>query len=158
MNKQPSLKISDINSCRYRWDKKAWILNSFFCLILLACLVILIIEVIHHREDIVGIFILIPVLVFCFSMTPVGLIVDDDYIALKRLIGRSLIDKHDIVRIEQVDKHFLNKCRRRHGSGGTLGYWGIFVHPEEGKLRLFCCNKERLALIETSDKKYLINY
>lgn len=158
MNSKQPLKISDIDTCRYRWDSKLRISNIIFAVIMLACLLYLGYSSLHDREALLALFIMLAVIALGLSMMPIGLVVDDDYIALKRLLGRKLIDKSDIVRIVQVDTEFMRACRRSWGSSSALGYWGIFHHPQEGKVHLFCCNHERLALIETSDKKYLINF
>lgn len=158
MNKKASLKVSDIDTCRFRWDSKVRISNIIFAVIMLACLAYVGYSSLHDNEALLALLIMVVVLAFCLAMMPIGLIVDKDYIALKRLLGRKLIDKSDIVRIEQVDAEFMRSSRRAWGSSNALGYWGIFHHPEEGKIHLFCCNHDRLALIETSDKKYLINF
>lgn len=159
MNSKQPLKISDIETCRYRWDMGAKISSIVVGLILGFACVTICIAATEEKEALLPLFIILAICFGIVAIRPIGLIVDDDYIALKQQIGRQLIDKSDILSITEVDRNFFKQLIRSNGSNGPLGYLGTYRHRKMGKIVMFCTDRNgRLALIETSTKKYLINY
>lgn len=157
-SQKTTLKVSDIDTCRFHWSRTTLISSILFMLVIIFALIALTISVIKEASSWFALVLFIVIVGGVASRSPLGLVVDNDYIALKRYWGRHLINKKDIISIKEVDGQFLKKCHRYNG-GNSLGYWGHWRHPEEGNLNVFLTDQhERLALIETSDKKYLINY
>jgi hypothetical protein len=69
-----------------------------------------------------------------------------------------IIKKSDITSIQSVEGKVIRRSGRLAGSNGGFGYWGKYRHRSIGSYTLYATNLDKLVLIETDKKKYIINY
>lgn len=157
MTPENNITIKDIQSVRFTWDRMANVLTSMIIVGLLGLCAVLIYNE-PGLESLLTLAIIVVVLGGVFSFTPRGLYVDNDYIIIHRFIGKVVIDKSVITSVKGIDASMLRHSTRLAGTMQVFGYWGIFRNRKLGKYRLYATNLNRLALIETATKKYVINY
>lgn len=153
------IDIKEIRSIRFVWDKMANVMTVISTMGMLGIAIFVFVQ--SRTEGLEMIWaglLLIVVTALLATFTPLGLIVDDEYIVVKKLVGRIVIKKCDIISATKVDAHIVRRSGRMAGSSGAFGYWGKFRHRSIGSYTLYATNLERLVLIETTKKKYVINY
>ena len=151
MTPENNITIKDIQSVRFTWDRMANVLTSMIIVGLLGLCAVLIYKE-PGLESLLTLAIIIVVLGGVFSFTPRGLYVDNDYIVIHRFIGKVVIDKSEITSVKGIDASMLRHSTR------LAGTMQVFRNRKLGKYRLYATNLNRLALIETATKKYVINY
>ncbi len=88
---------------------------------------------------------------------PRYLIVQNGLLIITHPIGRTVIEKSDVVKIEAIDRSELRGSLRLFGSGGFFGWFGIFRNSRFGTYRLYCGQLENLYLVKTQTKSYVIS-
>lgn len=88
---------------------------------------------------------------------PRYLIVQNGLLIITHPIGRTVIEKSDVVKIEAIDRSELRGSIRLFGSGGFFGWFGIFRNSRFGTYRLYCGQLENLYLVKTQTKSYVIS-
>ncbi len=106
-----------------------------------------------------AIFIGIPGITYLFA--PRGFIIDQDGIAIKRILGSIRIKHTDIQGITRLDK-FSSTARgnlnwKFLGSNGFFGYYGYLFMGKRRTYHLFLSSLEDIILIETEKRKYLLS-
>ena len=101
----------------------------------------------------------LAVLLFIFfaCKTPYCIIVEEDNIKVKQLIGSMRIT--DIQSIEPIVESDLKETIRTFGNGGFLGYTGRYYSPKLGRFKMAAINTKELAKITTMNGNiYIINF
>lgn len=159
MTTEKQIPIKDIQSTRFVWDRMSNIMTTIMAAGMVGLSLFLVLK---YKTDGPEMFIAAGILIFVTAFmsifTPLGLIVDDEYIAVKKLVGRVVIKKSDILSITPVEGAVVRRSARLAGSNGVFGYWGKYRSRAIGSYTLYATNLDRLALIETAKKKYIINY
>lgn len=88
---------------------------------------------------------------------PRYLIVQNGLLIITHPIGRTVIEKSDVVKIEAIDRSELRGSLRLFGSGGFFGWFGIFCNSKLGTYRIYCGQLENLYLVKTQTKSYVIS-
>lgn len=88
---------------------------------------------------------------------PRYLIVQNGLLIITHHIGRTVIEKSDVVKIEAIDRSELRGSLRLFGSGGFFGWFGIFRNSKLGTYRIYCGQLENLYLVKTQTKSYVIS-
>lgn len=159
MSDEKQISLEDIKSTRFVWDRMANVMTVILAAGMIGLSIFLLLKYkADGMETVAAAGILIFVTVFISIFTPLGLIVDDEYIAVKKLVGRVLIKKSDIISITPIDGAVVRRSARFIGSNGVYGYWGKFRNRTIGSFTIYATNLDKLALIETARKKYIINY
>ena len=157
MATENNITLKDIQSVRFTWDRMSNVLTSIVLTGLFGLCAVLIYKE-PGFESLLTLAIVTVILGAAASFTPRGLSVDNDYIVIHKIIGKVVIDKRDITSVKGIDASMLRHSTRLAGTMQVFGYWGIFRNRKLGKYRLYATNLNRLALIETATKKYVINY
>ena len=88
---------------------------------------------------------------------PRYLIVQNGLLIITHPIGRTVIEKSDVVKIEAIDRSELRGSLRLFGSGGFFGWFGIFRNSKLGTYRIYCGQLENLYFVKTQTKSYVIS-
>ncbi|MBP3424774.1 MAG: hypothetical protein J6K57_07030 [Alistipes sp.] len=88
---------------------------------------------------------------------PRYLIIQNGLLIITHPIGRTVIEKSQVVKIEAIERSDLRGSLRLFGSGGFFGWFGIFRNSKFGTYRLYCGQLENLYLVKTTTKKYIIS-
>lgn len=159
MTTEKQIPIKDIQSTRFVWDRMSNIMTTIMAAGMVGLSLFLVLK---YKTDGPEMFIAAGILIFVTAFmsifTPLGLIVDDEYIAVKKLVGRVVIKKSDILSITPVEGAVVRRSARLAGSNGVFGYWGKYRSRAIGSYTIYATNLDKLALIETVKRKYIINY
>ena len=100
--------------------------------------------------------IILFVLIYAAYLSPIYMVVTDDIIMLKTLIGRKVFWINDI---ETIELHKLTGANvRTCGSGGVLGYTGNFYNKAIGKYISYVGNYDQTFLLTLkTGKRYLLS-
>lgn len=91
------------------------------------------------------------------AFTPRKLIITDDSLIIKRVLGKKTITKADIKRVSRVDGEKISLVRVC-GVGGFFGYTGWFYNKTLGKVFLYVGDFKRTVLLTThSAKTYMLS-
>lgn len=101
----------------------------------------------------------IGLFLFFFLRTPLYTSITDDAITVKRVIGKKIIDKKEVIQITQLTKKEMAHSVRVFGNGGFFGYSGKFNSPKLGNYNIIATNLSELAKIELKNGEvWVINY
>ncbi|RFS19576.1 hypothetical protein DVR12_23390 [Chitinophaga silvatica] len=102
-------------------------------------------------------FILVPVLVIAWALSPRYYLITDTAILIKRPLFSITIYLSEVVRLKSVSEEDLGSSSRILALGGIFGYLGNYRSSEIGKYQGWCTNRVNLVLIESSNQKWLIS-
>lgn len=102
-------------------------------------------------------FILIPVIVVAWSLSPQYYTITATAILIKRPLYSITIEMEDVVRLRSITEEDLGSSSRLLAFGGVFGYLGTYRSSEIGKYQRWCTNRENLVLIESDKQKWLIS-
>lgn len=88
---------------------------------------------------------------------PRYLIIQNGLLIITHPIGRTVIEKSQVVKIEAIERSDLRGSLRLFGSGGFFGWFGIFRNSKFGVYRIYCGQLENLYHIKTLTKSYIIS-
>ena len=88
---------------------------------------------------------------------PRYLIIQNGLLIITHPIGRTVIEKSQVVKIEAIERSDLRGSIRLFGSGGFFGWFGIFRNSKFGVYRIYCGQLENLYHIKTLTKSYIIS-
>ena len=88
---------------------------------------------------------------------PRYLIIQNGLLIITHPIGRTVIEKSQVVKIEAIERSDLRGSLRLFGSGGFFGWVGIFRNSKFGVYRIYCGQLENLYHIKTLTKSYIIS-
>ena len=88
---------------------------------------------------------------------PRYLIIQNGLLIITPPIGRTVIEKSQVVKIEAIERSDLRGSIRLFGSGGFFGWFGIFRNSKFGVYRIYCGQLENLYHIKTLTKSYIIS-
>lgn len=159
MKRENDITLKDINSTRFVWDKMSNVTTAMAVIGVLGISIFMILQIkTEGYQMLIGVAILVLTMATLATFTPLGLTVDDEYIVINKLVGKVIINKKDITSIQPVEGKLVRRSGRLAGSNGGFGYWGKYRHRTIGSYSLYATNLERLVMIETATKKYVINY
>ena len=96
------------------------------------------------------------VLFLCYSYSTQEIVLNKDYLLIKRLINDKKICIAEIENIQILENQTINNSIRLFGSGGLFGYFGYFKNAKLGKYILFATRNNNFVLVKTADHKYVI--
>lgn len=102
-------------------------------------------------------FILVPVILVAWSLSPRYYIITGTAILIKRPLFSITIEMSEILRLKSITEEDLGSSSRMLGLGGVFGYLGTYRSSEIGKYQRWCTNRENLVLIESAHQKWLIS-
>jgi hypothetical protein len=102
-------------------------------------------------------FILVPVIVVAWSLSPRYYIITETAILIKRPLFSITIEMENVVRLRSITEEDLGTSSRLLAFGGVFGYLGTYRSSEIGKYQRWCTNRENLVLIESDKQKWLIS-
>ncbi len=159
MKTDNNITLQEIKSTRFVWDRMS---NVTTAITVMGVLGISIYMILHINTEgyqmLIGAAILLLTVASLATFTPLGLTVDDEYIVINKLVGKVIIKKSDITSIQSVEGKLVRRSGRISGSNGGFGYWGRYRHRSIGRYSLYATNLDRLLLIVTPKRKYIINY
>jgi hypothetical protein len=159
MERENNITIKDIQSTRFVWDKMSNVTTAMAVIGTLGISIFMILQInTQGYHMLIGVAILVVTMAALATFTPLGLTVDDEYIVINKLVGKVIIKKSDITSIQSVEGKVIRRSGRLAGSNGGFGYWGKYRHRSIGSYTLYATNLNKLVLIETDKKKYIINY
>lgn len=97
------------------------------------------------------------VAVWVLLTMPRYLIIQNGLLIITHPIGRTVIEKSQVVKIEAIERSDLRGSIRLFGSGGFFGWFGIFRNSKFGVYRIYCGQLENLYHIKTLTKSYIIS-
>ena len=97
------------------------------------------------------------VAVWVLLTMPRYLIIQNGLLIITHPIGRTVIEKSQVVKIEAIERSDLRGSLRLFGSGGFFGWFGIFRNSKFGVYRIYCGQLENLYHIKTLTKSYIIS-
>ena len=90
---------------------------------------------------------------FIIFITPLYIVLKDDCIVVKKVIGKIVIP-YEVIGLAEAFK-IGNGDIRIFGSGGFFGYIGVFSNQLLGKYQSYICNpKDAFMIITKNGKKY----
>ncbi len=96
------------------------------------------------------------VIFLCYLYSTQVIILNEDFLLIKRLINDKKISITEIEDIQILENKTINSSIRLFGSGGLFGYFGYFKNPKLGKYMLFATRNNNFVLVKTADHKYVI--
>jgi len=101
--------------------------------------------------------ILIAVLVVPYLFSPKGILIENDRIIIRRVLGNIIIPLRDVAEIKLLPSIPTMRLRL-FGSGGLYGYFGYFYLPNLGTVRIYATRRYDLVLIRCKDgRTYVIS-
>jgi hypothetical protein len=159
MKMENEITIKDIRSTRFVWDRMSNVTTAMAVIGVLGISIFMILQIkTEGYQMLIGVAVLVLTMAGLATFTPLGLTVDDEYIVINKLVGKVIINKKEITSIQPVEGKLVRRSGRLAGSNGGFGYWGKYRHRTIGSYSLYATNLDRLVLIETNRKKYIINY
>lgn len=102
------------------------------------------------------ILLLVPVIAFGYH--PMGYTISADELQIRRPFGAIRLPLKEISGAMQVGIHDLGTTNRVFGSGGFLGYFGVYTTGRFGKMICYNTRKDDFVFVEMNDgKKYLLS-
>ncbi len=98
---------------------------------------------------------ILGIIFLTYLFAPKGYEVTLDGLLIKRLLRSFTIPSKEIVAVNRVEK--ISSGIRLWASGGLFGYFGLFWLSGLGRVWVYVTNKNKLVLIKTKDKKYIIS-
>lgn len=96
---------------------------------------------------------LIATIVVCFAMQPRYVVVDCDYVVVKKRIGQLVIERSSITAVKRKDS--MMRDIRLFGNGGIFGLTGIW---SDGKsYHAYVANEKQAVMIETGRRRYAVS-
>jgi len=92
-----------------------------------------------------------------FLFAPSRYAVNTAGIEINRFLNTKLISIDEITRVARVQPGELGAGLRVFGSGGFMGYLGIFWYSSMGWVRAHCTDRSKLVMITTNKRKYLVS-
>ncbi len=137
-----------------KWSKSIYTTSIF--------VIILLLVVVYWNYYVMGIWgsVLIPIVLFALIyaayLSPIKLIIIDDVIILKKMIGKKTFWIKDI---DTINPHQLKGSNvRTCGCGGVFGYTGNYYNKEIGKYISYVGNYNQTFLITmNTGKRYLLS-
>lgn len=84
-------------------------------------------------------------LVSLYAQAPVAVVVTDDAVVIDRVIGKKRTPLADIERVERMPRPDLSW--RLMGSGGFMGYWGLFRSRTLGRFHAYVGRPRQSVLL-----------
>ena len=106
---------------------------------------------------IVYLIILLVITLGVLCSMPLRLEISKTKITIFHPIGKTIIARKQIIETQVISKKDLKGSFRIFGSGGFMGWYGIFHNSRLGKFRLYSGDLENLHFIKTENKKYIIS-
>ena len=106
---------------------------------------------------IVTYIIIILLAIWVLLTMPRYLIIQNGLLIITHPIGRTVIEKSQVVKLEAIERSDLRGSIRLFGSGGFFGWFGIFRNSKFGVYRIYCGQLENLYHIKTLTKSYIIS-
>lgn len=97
------------------------------------------------------------VMIWVLFNMPLYLKADSKQIIIRHPIGKTKILRSEVKEIIPIDRQAISSSIRLFGSGGFLGWYGIFYNREIGRYSMFSGDRENLHLIRTANKQYIIS-
>lgn len=108
------------------------------------------------KGGMVLLLIVVPVLLCTLLYMPYGMGCSDDGVYVRRVKGTLWIPYDEIQSLSPIDPSDVLQFRVM-GSGGFMGYFGLFRSRKLGNFVLYATQRKGMVLIETSRKKYVVN-
>lgn len=105
----------------------------------------------------VALLFIIPIVcIYAITLSPTRILIDDDYVTIKRMIGSKKIERSALADAYPHSKGDFNA--RLFGSGGFFGYTGLFANKKEGRYTSYVGDhNEAYYLVLKNGKKYLLS-
>lgn len=133
-----------------KWDNFTRIMTVFILIIYVALCVLLLLHTQSWRERII--LYLLPLILFpCLFWAPNRIGLEKDRLVLRKLIGTFHIELNQIADVGVYDEKELNL--RLFGSGGFLGYLGIFRNKSLGKYMAYVGDSSQAFWVKTKNGK-----
>lgn len=87
---------------------------------------------------------------------PNSYIIKSEGVFIHRFINKVLINKADIISIEEIEKETIKGTIRTFGVGGLFGYFGKFYNNKIGAMTWYATRRSNYVLIKTSANKKII--
>jgi len=98
---------------------------------------------------------ILGIILLTYLFAPKGYEITLDGLLIKRPLRSFTIPSKEIVAVNKVEK--ISGGIRLWASGGLFGYFGLFKLSGLGRVWVYATNKNKLVLIKTKDKKYIIS-
>lgn len=103
------------------------------------------------------IWIVLIVMGITFLFAPLRYAINTSDVEIGRFINTKHISTNDITGVARVRSGELGAGLRVFGSGGFMGYLGIFWYSSVGWVRAHCTDRSKLVMITTAKRKYLVS-
>lgn len=140
---------------RMKWSWDVILVSALsLCAIIGGLVVFLVSE--HGAWVYVAAALIVATLLAVALYMPYGMGCSTDGVFVRRIKGTLLIPYNEIRHISTMGSFDMMQLRVL-GSGGFLGYYGIFQNQKIGRYVLYASQREGLLLIETARKKYVVS-
>lgn len=103
-----------------------------------------------------GVFLVVAWL-YCYFFRPVGYIVTDDTVIIKRPASDKHLSMHDIKSVVAADHGSMRWSMRIFGNGGLFGYTGFFRNSTFGIMRWYATRRSNyVVLVMNDDRKVVV--
>ena len=92
------------------------------------------------------------VVAVCYAYSPLGYVVSERSISVRRLIGRVRIPLEGVREIRAAAADDFRGCIRLWGNGGMFGYYGLFRTAKLGKCTWYVSNRSKAVVLITEAK------
>jgi len=144
-----------------RPDKTVIAISGFTIIFLFILLMIIISQPIPDIVKNLIVILFVSIIGITYILAPRKIILNSDYIKIKRIIGTVKIPVDNILKVISLPQssgfNNLSMSWRLIGSGGLFGYYGYYFSKKYGLLNSFLTSNERILLILTKSKKFIIS-
>ncbi len=107
-------------------------------------------------------FVLLASFLIAWLLHPIRYETTPDAVLIKRPVKQVTINKNEIESVRLLEKNEIPgitnsaNTTRRLGSGGFLGYFGIFSNHHLGRMTWFVTNRNNMVLLKMRDRKIYV--
>lgn len=105
------------------------------------------------NSNTMGLGLIVPIVLSAWLFHPLGYVLDEECLHIRRPIGNLRIPYKDIENIGYISKEELGNCARLFACGGLFGYFGTYISNKFGKINMWCTNKDGMIFIIQNDEK-----
>ena len=133
------------------------IITSIIVILLFTYASVVIIDTKNTTVIIIALNALLSIIFGILCSMPLRLEINKTKIIISHPIGKTVILREHITESRIISKNDLKGSLRLFGSGGFMGWFGIFHNNKLGKYQLYSGDLENLHYIVTKEKNYIIS-
>ncbi len=145
-----------MNKIYYKWDNRVKVITTAVILLFITLFIFIPFHISNLLYQVIFTLPLYLLFAYLILNIPLYVSIDNDRIVIKKILGRIVIENKNIIYVSLITRGQLTKLKRKFGSGGFGGYWGVFENPILGEINMYISNYKDIYLVQTKTKKYVI--